>query len=498
MVAERNIFSEGKFVAGGVFLLTLWAAYFWQGIITAFDIWIGNDIFNHCLLVIPGSFYLIYLKRSVLPSSEVRPNFWVLPFLVGCLLLYLVGIAGDVQLFMHAATFSFLPFAVWMLLGNTLAYKVTFPLFFMLFAIPFGEELVPFLQEVTADWSVFLLNVTGVPIYRSGLYIEIPQGRFLVAEACSGISFFIASIVIGSLYAYLNIYSWKRKVSFVILSIMFPVVANAIRVYGIILTGYLTDMEHAVGADHIIYGWFFFAFVILCLLGIGELVREKEATESPEVTNSDTSKSMCVQRLYVALAVNGALVIGFYAWLVLINGQLQPSKHHDLTFKFDQVPDTITEQSPTDWDPKFKHASYEFWGIIEQKNIDIYLAWYPKGQGELISSLNRLYHEKQWTLEGRKQIQVQSELSLTLSTIVNSQYKRLLTYWYVIDGDVYTDKHIAKLAEIKNILLGVHKGSGIVAVSTASDQISYKDNQAKFVAFVNESFAELNQSFVAN
>ena len=90
-----------------------------------------------------------------------------------------------------------------------------------------------------------------------------------MAEACSGVSFFIASFVIGSLYAYLNLVSAKRRLAFVAISLIFPILANIVRVYGIILIAYWTDMEHAAGADHLIYGWFFFArvryFLYLCL-----------------------------------------------------------------------------------------------------------------------------------------------------------------------------------------------------------------------------------------
>jgi exosortase len=189
-------------------LLSTWTLVFWQGIITAVDIWIISDIFNHCLFVLPGVGYLIYLKRSELNLNFLKPNYFIVILCLGSLTLYAIGLAGDVQLFMHIATFTFLPLSLWAFIGNRLAYKIIFPLSFILFCIPIGEELIPALQEVTADLSMVMLKWSGIPVYRSGLYIEIPQGQFLVAEACSGISFFIASIVIGSLYAYLNMQSY--------------------------------------------------------------------------------------------------------------------------------------------------------------------------------------------------------------------------------------------------------------------------------------------------
>jgi exosortase A len=256
-------------VIGLLLIIVVWVSVLWQGITTAVEIWIISDIFNHCLFVLPGALYLAYLKRTRLNVCDIKPNYLVLFLCIGSLTLYAIGLAGDVQLFMHVATFTFLPLSIWAFIGNRLAYQILFPLVFILFCIPVGEELIPTLQEVTADLSMVMLNWSGIPVYRSGLYIEIPQGQFLVAEACSGISFFVACVVIGSLYAYLNVQSAKRRIIFMSISIIFPIIANAIRVFGIIMTGYFSDMKHAVGTDHLIYGWVFFSLVIVCLLGLG-------------------------------------------------------------------------------------------------------------------------------------------------------------------------------------------------------------------------------------
>ncbi|MEI8648950.1 exosortase [Paraglaciecola sp. Hal342] len=202
-----------------------------------------------------------------------------------------------------------------------------FPLFFIVFCIPVGEELIPTLQAITADMSVMMLQWVNVPIYRSGLYIEIPEGRFLVAEACSGISFFIASIVIGSLYAYMNMQSRIRRVSFVCISILFPIIANAIRVFGIILTGHLTNMEHAVGADHLIYGWVFFSLVIVCLIGLGELIREKSSELKPETPLAIPLVSS--NQVYIKATVT--ISVAMLSVSILVPTYSKPISSRDLT-----------------------------------------------------------------------------------------------------------------------------------------------------------------------
>ncbi|MFT2090382.1 exosortase A [Paraglaciecola sp. 2405UD69-4] len=484
---------------GLALIIGCWVFVYWEGIKTAVDIWLVSEIFNHCLFVLPGTVFLIYLKRDKLSLHQVKPNYLVLLLCFGSLFLYAIGLAGDVQLFMHVATFTFLPFALWAYLGNKIALQLLFPLFFILFCIPVGEELIPTLQEVTADYSMVMLNWTNIPVYRSGLYIEIPQGRFLVAEACSGISFFIASIVIGSLYSYLNIRGTKRRIVFMCISIVFPIIANAIRVFGIILTGYLTDMEHAVGADHLVYGWVFFSLVIVCLLSIGELIREKQKDDKEthldagEVKSTPVFKSKSVYTSALAIVL---VMFLFWFWYKGITSQLEgESAPTKLNFTQENV--GVKRIGGADWQPEFIEPFQEtqFISVIDERHYEIYLVWYPKGHGELISSLNRLYSEKSWSLENAQYFNSGAVQNLALDTIVNPDSKRLLVHWYLIDGKIFTNKRNAKLYEIYRILMGSYVGSGLVAVSLKTDNVSILEDKVNMKIVVQENMQPLSQYF---
>jgi exosortase A len=479
-------------------LLSTWVLVFWQGIITALDIWIISDIFNHCLFVLPGVAYLIYLKRSELDLRVLKPNYFVMFLCLGSLTLYAIGLAGDVQLFMHVATFTFLPLSLWAFIGNQLAYKIIFPLSFILFCIPIGEELIPTMQEVTADLSMVMLIWSGIPVYRSGLYIEIPQGQFLVAEACSGISFFIASIVIGSLYAYLNMQSAKRRIIFMCISILFPIIANAIRVFGIIMTGYLTDMEHAVGADHLIYGWVFFSLVIVCLLGIGELVREKQFTAKDSQNETTPSTGLSVRACYQSSISIISLMLMFLVWFNSINAQLNISRtDNNLSVLLSSEQQLSVANYSSTWKPEFNNPYQEF-QLLKDLNgdlVDVYVVWYPRGHGELISSLNRIYTEKAWTLKAKNKFQLDDGQTMDLHTIVNPRAKRLLSYWYVIDGKVFTDKRMGKLYEIYKILMGSYTGSGLVAISQKTENVSIQQDKASFAVITQKNYQVLSQYF---
>lgn len=140
---------------------------------------------------------------------------------------------------------------------------MAFPLGFLLFAVPVGEALIPPLQQVTAWFTVEGLRLTGIPVWWEGLYLSIPAGHFEVAEACSGLRYLMASVALGVLYAYLTYRSPWRRLAFVVLSMVMPIVANGIRAYGIVMIAHLEEMKYATGVDHLIYGWLFFGLVVL-------------------------------------------------------------------------------------------------------------------------------------------------------------------------------------------------------------------------------------------
>lgn len=446
-------------------LLCLWLIFCWQGLISVFEIWYGNEIFNHGFFIVPGSFYLIYLKRFELLSKPIQTSPPALLVVIPALLLYVIGVAGDIQLFLHVATFTLLPALIWLVIGTAAAKTILFPLVFMLFSIPVGEQLIPYLQKIAADGSVALLRFTGVPLFRSGLYIEIPQGRFLVAEACSGVSFFIASFVIGSLYAYLNLVSVKRKAVFVIISLIFPILANIVRVYGIILIAYWTDMEHAAGADHLIYGWFFFAFVIVCLLGIGELMKQRVEAR---IIKHNGSKVVSVRIPIVA--VSCIAFISSFVWqkTILATDEASIQAKPKLLSRINDERCSNISWVPILVSPESLEVAYTQGFGCRAK---VYTAWFSENGNELVSDLHRVFDPEHFSLDNMQQIEV-NNLSFTVYHIVSVQGEKLsVVRWYQIDRKLYSSGTLAKLAQVKSALMGKSKSGRLWVVSTVEKDV---------------------------
>jgi len=455
--AEENKFMTIAF--SFLFVLLLWFFTFYQGITTAIDVWSISERFTHCFFVIPCAFYFIYQKRNILQQQPIIPNFWLLIPLMGLLILQTFGSIGNIQLFMHIASFASLPLLIWLMIGNKAASVIAFPLYFMLFSIPFGEALIPFLQDLTTDIAVPLLNMTGVPIYRNGLYLDIPEGQFLVAEACSGISFLIASVVFGHVYAYISFQRFYKQLTFVGISIIVPILANAIRVYGIVLTGHLSDMKYAAGADHIIYGGVFYGIIIFLLIVIGERFRDKKihlTSFEGVITKGNVSFKSC---LTVLVSVLFLFVAQFY-WLLSIENNSVNLIRNDKQFKLSTLPLLAKEKTLTAWQPSFKHATYIQQGYLQNNevqqshSIEFFIATYADADGELISTQNRLYSAERWVLLEDTIIHISKEFSVVLTKLISPIGKiRYIAHWYELGGMNFTNKIKMKLLQTYNLLM---------------------------------------------
>src|SRR4029077_2223580 len=120
-------------------------------------------------------------------------------------------------------------------------------------------------------------RASGVPVYREANHFSIPSGRWSVVEACSGIRYIIASVMVGTIYAALAYSSMRRRALFIVASILVPVVANWLRAYLIVMLGHLSNNRIAVGVDHLIYGWVFFGIVMALLFWVGSFWQQDPA-----------------------------------------------------------------------------------------------------------------------------------------------------------------------------------------------------------------------------
>ena len=247
--------------------------------------WASSPTYHHGALVPFAAAFLVWLGWR----EGDRLAGWPLALVgaAGAAAIYAVGSLLDARLLQHAAVAGFAVAGAAALLGRTLAVRHRFALGFLLLMVPFGEGLVPLLQEVTARGIMIMTDLFGVLALRRGMEIVTPAGVFEVAEACAGLRFVIASGVMGVLCAHLFFTRPRQQALMIAACLVVPVLANVLRAGGTVLIASATDMRVAAGADHLIYGWGFFAAVTGGIVLIALRLADADAPRRPDPAPDD-------------------------------------------------------------------------------------------------------------------------------------------------------------------------------------------------------------------
>jgi exosortase A len=244
-------------------------------IAAAVRVWLASTAFNHCLLVLPIAAYLLYEKRDVVAAAVPEPAPLIAAAAVPVGFAWLVAERAGIMEARQLLAMVLLQVLVAAVVGPRLWRALAAPLLYLFFLVPMGAVLISPLQRFTVDFVAAGLHILGVPHFVSGVSIEIPEGGFLVAEACAGLRFLIASAAFGVFYALVVYRSPVRRLLFIGCSLAVPVVANGFRALGIVVLGHLLGSAKAAAVDHVLYGWLFFAIVSALLTFGGLPFRER-------------------------------------------------------------------------------------------------------------------------------------------------------------------------------------------------------------------------------
>lgn len=501
-------------VATAGLMLLLLLAY--RGTAVAmFDIWMRSETFTHCIVVPPIVAWLIWRKRGELAPLQPRPMPLMLLPLAGLALLWWVGHIVNVAAATHLALVAMLVAVVPLVLGWQTTRTLAFPLAFMFFAVPIGEFMTPTLMHWTAEALVAGLRMTGIPVYQEGQHLVIPSGRWAVVEACSGVRYLMATFMVGSLFAYLNYSSTRKRLIFVAVSLVLPILANWVRAYVIVMLGHLSNNQIATGVDHLVYGWVFFGVVILALFFIGARWADPDGLEADAAAAGRAARSRAESAAGVwqvgAVAALAAAVVVWPAWLA----------HHQARSALAQpqvrlvLPATLgawqsAELQAQDWTPNFPSATVRQARlyVAPQGQVAVHIAYY-RGQTDevkLVSSTNGFVTESPWHVvsDGAASVQTggrpvhwrQAVLTTVDGASMSGTTRPQLTVWrlYWLGGPVTQSDVRAKLLQAWGALRGEpDDGAAIHLVSALPDAAAAHQQLA---AFVNENFAMLERTLV--
>jgi exosortase len=289
-VAALFLFTASATVVAFFFLLKLYAGA--PIMVWAWKHWLPNLNQEHGKLVIPISLALVWYHRKRLQAALTRPSNWGVPVLVLGFLIFLTGMRASQPRISMLALPVIIFGIVLFLWGTHVARIVAFPIAFLVFMIPVGalQQTSFRLQFLITNAVQVLSNLVGIKIYAVGTTLRAINGEwgFDIAEGCSGIRSLVAIIMLTAIYAHVFEKEMWKKVVLLAFSVGFAVIANAGRIFTIILIARAGYPKLAGGIYHEYSGFISFPIALGAMYFFHKLLnfrsRKRELAATSEIT----------------------------------------------------------------------------------------------------------------------------------------------------------------------------------------------------------------------
>jgi exosortase A len=504
MISTTETLQQSKLSSEWRVSLMLWIAtlagiilLFWKTCASLFFIWNNNVSYQYCFLILPIIGWLIYERRKELIQLTPRSSLWGVAAFCGASLLWLLGEAGDINLVRHAALIFMLQSTVLAVFGFDILRATLFPTVFAAFMIPAGEQFVAPLQKVTAWFCVKLLTLFQIPFSTDGLFIHVPNGTFEVAEACSGIRYLTTMVALGAVYANLSFKSTLRRAIVMIMAVVFPVVANGIRAWGIIALAYVSDNKIATGVDHILYGWVFFVLVMLLFMAACWKFADRPVSMAAiDLTTFKRSKAQVPPQRWLLAAMGLlAIVLGTISYSNVM--RTRPATMSAPTLAFGAISgwSASDHADRIEYAPVFKNASAEKVQLLsdgEGRFIQVYMAVYDRQSEdrEMVAYGNGVFQKATdetddwvWT-DNMVPPPLKSAPAPYAVTAYKYETVRDIWQWYYVNGKILTNPSAAKFEAAKSRLFGGRTDAATLVISTERAQTK-SSNEAHLQKFAD-------------
>ena len=255
-----------------------WLAMFGPSYVgLANTIW-ATDSQGHGPIILAVGLWLMYKKRDELAALPRRPATWLASALMlVAVLAYAVGRSQTIWTLEIGAQNLVLIALLLFFIGPKAVRLAWFPLFFLVFMIPWPNELVdaatqPLKSAVSASAAWLLYNL-GYPVGRSGVILTVGPYQLLVADACAGLNSLFTLEALGLLY--MNLMSYKSAVRNVVLAILIVPIsfaANVVRVIVLVLVTYHFGDEAGQGFVHGFAGMVLFLVALAFILFVDRIL----------------------------------------------------------------------------------------------------------------------------------------------------------------------------------------------------------------------------------
>jgi exosortase len=220
--------------------------------------------------------FLLWRQRKRLAEMPLRPAWSGLAIVVFALVALLVGMASSEFFLPRLSLLLLVVGLIVFLAGWDHLAAVAFPLIFLVVMLPsatLDNRLTFPLQILSSRLATLLLVGVGVPAVREGNIILLHAARLGVTEACSGIRFLSALVIMAIVYGYFSESRNSLRVALAVAAAPISVLANALRIAATGMVVQHWGVARAEGALHLFSGWVVFLASLAMIFAFHWLLR---------------------------------------------------------------------------------------------------------------------------------------------------------------------------------------------------------------------------------
>lgn len=244
------------------------------------DLWLAGSYYSYVVLVPLFSGWLAWEGRHRLAGAAA----WWWPGLAvvaaGIALLTAGDAAGSLTVQALSLPVTLAGIAL-VALGPTRFGAVAFPIAFLVFLTPLPEGAIPRLslplQRLAAEGAAASLTLLGIPFARDGLFLHLQPVTLHISEACNGLRFLLAMVVLSVAFAGAVLAGTGPRLVLLASGVVLALAANQVRVTGTAVLAHAWGPDAATGLVHIAWGKVVYAAT---LVPFGALALRLRATRA--------------------------------------------------------------------------------------------------------------------------------------------------------------------------------------------------------------------------
>jgi EpsI family protein len=464
-------------------------------------LWNNSPMYSYGFTVPLVGGYLLWTRRRLLAALTPRPSWIIGCLLLGAgLLLTIAARAGGVLVVEQLAFLVSLAGAVFLLLGASYARTGWAALAYLLLMVPLWDGLTESLHEPfqyrSAAIGIWLLHFLGIPAFREGTFITLPNLQIEVARACSGVNYLVAVVALGLPLGYVFLRDNWRRALLLTAAVVVAAASNGLRVALICVLAYYEIGSPLHGPLHVLHGLFVAGvgyvvlFVSLRVLApknasAGGLHQERHAAAVERGSPAWGLMSLrAVLVLLFVFALTGSSVLARASRPVPLNGSLDAFPDR-LGLWLADPPASVRQDRSSDLFPGADTQISRLYRRSDGTVVDLYIGYYAsqRQHQEMVSHHSAELHSRAL----RRRIAGSGGQAFDANYVGPDTNGVERMFWYDVDAKPETGRYIVKARTLWNAVWdGRSNGAVIVLSSKASADRAALDD---FAAHVQQALA---------